>query len=128
MRFQRAAIVAAVCWTLLVGLFLMFGPTYVVADASYDLGGRPSQTGATHLATQFEINGGGNFFALVFPVILAAVPLFGRNARRTLALATGALLLVFSILAALSVGAFYLPAATLLLLSAIPSRDHRRAT
>ena len=127
MRLQRTAIIAAVCWTVLVGLVLMFAPTYVVANGSYSVGSQASEHGATHFATQFQIDAQASFFALIFPVILAAVPLFARSARRTLALAAGALLLVFSILAALSVGVFYLPAAALLLLSAIPFRDHTRA-
>ncbi len=127
MRFQRLAIIGAVCWTVLVGLLLLFGPTYVVANGSYSVGARPGQPGAHDFASQFVI-AAPNLFAIVFPVILAAVPLFGQQSRRVLALVAGMLLLVLSLLAAMSFGIFYLPAAALLLLSAISSRQHPRAT
>jgi hypothetical protein len=85
------------------------------------------QLGAHHFATQLEI-GSSNIFALVFPLLLAAAPLFTQHYRPAFAVAGGTILLTFSILAARSIGVFYLPAAALLLLSAIPFRDHTRAT
>jgi hypothetical protein len=124
MRFQRLAIIGAICWTALVGYLFSSGSAYVVLTSGSN--GRDQQ--AAHRVAQLAIEGGRPFLALAFPVILAAIPLFGQNSRRALLLVAGTMLLVFSILGAASGGVFYLPAALVLLLAAIPSRQHTRAT
>ena len=129
MRLQRVAIIVAICWTVLVGVFFLFGPVYVSVSGSYGLNPARELHRATKAsATGFEVNGAGGFVPLAFPVVLAAAPLFARRSRRVIMLLTGTLLLAFCILAALSVGIFYLPAALLILFGAIPSRQAARAT
>jgi hypothetical protein len=126
MRFQRLAIIGAICWTVLVGYWFSFGSASVVVTISGS-DGREQHALATQRAAQLAIEGGSPFLALVYPVILAAVPLFAQSSRRVLLL-VGTMLLGFSILGAASGGVFHVPAALLLLLAAIPSRDHTRAT
>jgi hypothetical protein len=79
-------------------------------------------------ATGFQVNGYGGMAPIVFPIVLAASPLFADKSRRVVQLVAGTLLLAFCMLAALSIGAFYLPGAILTLLGAIPSREVPRAT
>jgi len=126
MRFQRLAIVGAICWAALVGYLFLSGSTFFVFVG--DPGGPEQQAEASRRLAQLSIEGERPFLALAFPVVLAAVPLFTQSSRRMLLLVAGTLLLVFSILGAATGGMLYLPAGTLLLLAAIPSRDQTRAT
>ena len=130
MRLQRGLIVGAIAWSVLIGIFFMFGPVYVTASASYgaDPAGSPAAQPIERHATGFQVNGYGGMGPIVFPIVLAAAPLFAGKSRRVVQLVAGTLLLVFCMLAALSIGAFYLPAAILTLLGAIPSREVPRAT
>jgi hypothetical protein len=119
--------IGAIAWTVLAGIFVMFGPMYVTASASYSANERGSQVGPTieRHATGFQVNGSGGMIPLIFPIVLAAAPLFADKSRRAVQLGSGALLLMFCMLGALSIGEFYLPAAILTLLGAIPSRVPR---
>jgi hypothetical protein len=130
MRLQRAFMVGAIAWSILIGIFVMFGPVYVVASASYGVD-QPGSSGVQPIerhATGFQVNGYGGMVPIVFPIVLAVAPLFAGKSRRVVQLVTGTLLLLFCVLAALSIGAFYLPAAILTLLGAILSREVPRAT
>lgn len=62
---------------------------------------------------------------LAVPIALSTIPLLGRSPtmRRRLAIPASVLLLAFGILASLSIGTFYLPAAAVLLVAAfVPPR------
>ena len=118
MRFQRLAIIGAICWAALVGYLFLSGSAHVVFIR--ESGGPEQRAEASQGLAHLSIEGERPFLALAFPVILAAVPLFAQRSRRMLLLLAGILLFVFSILGAASGGTFYLPAATLLLLAAIP--------
>jgi hypothetical protein len=130
MRVQRALIVGAIAWTVLIGIFFMFGPVYVTASASYGANqpGSPAVKPIETHATGFQVNGYGRMGPIALPIVLAAAPLFAGKSRRVVQLVAGTLLLVFCMLAALSIGAFYLPAAIVTLLGAIPSRHVPGAT
>ena len=90
-------------------LFFLFGPVY-----------SPSR------ATLIEVNGLWSALLLVIPIALTAVTLIATlpNATRphlmlTLRWASFALLILFCIIGALSIGIFYLPAAIATLIAAI---------
>jgi hypothetical protein len=120
-NFQRLAIIGAICWTALLGFWFSSGVAYLFFIS--DTNSPAQQATAAHRAAQFAVNGAQRpFIGLAFPVILAAAPLFAHRSRRVLLLLMGTMLLVLSISGSDSGGVFYLPAATLLLLAAIPSR------
>ena len=119
-NFQRLAIIVAICWTAFLGFLFSSGVAYLFFITDTD--GPAQKTMAAHHAAQFAVDGRQRpFIGLVFPVILAAAPLFAQRSRRALLLVVGTMLLVLSILGSDSGGVFYLPAAMLLLFAAIPS-------
>lgn len=111
-RISLAAALIAHILAWAASIFLLFGPVYSGSD-----GGS---------ATLIEVNGLWVAVPLVIPVALTAVTLIASrpNAPRPLLMATlrwasFALLLLFCLISALSIGLFYLPSAIAMLVHAI---------
>lgn len=94
-----------------------------------------SSTGSRR--TIVNVNGAAALFVLLLPALLAAAPLLARGGARQVLLSAsfGTLLAVFCVLGGFSVGAYYIPAAMLLLVAAAvelrapaPSFDPPRQT
>lgn len=112
----------AFLWTIGAGIYLLCAPTYEGVRSENTLGTTISAvTGSTRAdATLLAIEGPTALIPLALPVLLALVPLLVSSRRRTIAAGTAGLLLgAFSLLGAMTIGFYYLPAALLLLLGAI---------
>ena len=66
---------------------------------------------------------------MLFPVVVAALPLFSTNSSRirALCLLAASLMSVFVVLGMLTVGMFFLPSVLLLLVAALLARTSQRA-
>ena len=120
-----AAFLAAGASLLLLGL-----PVYATSTVIHSVGpsGNESSASASGTATLLEVNGPRGGLPLAIPVAIAVVPLLvpGTSRRRVAAyVCTGALVL-FVILAGMSIGAFYAPSALAMVL-AIAQEPWRRA-
>jgi hypothetical protein len=123
MKFQRLAIVGAICWTVIAGYLLFDVGGYVQVSTALTI---KEFSAATNRTFQFDL-GRRSFLAIAFPVVLAAAPLFANASRRFVLLISGTLLLIFSILGAAAGAALYMPAALLLLVAAIAWRSKTSA-
>jgi hypothetical protein len=128
MRLQRAAVIAAIAWTVLVAWFFLFGTVGGTLTASHGVVQRGKLMPTASYSTGFKSQQPTGLVAIAFPMVLAAAPLFARRERRTVLFVTGILLLVLSVLTASSGGLFYVPAALLLLLGTIRASNAPRAT
>lgn len=110
---------AAALWAAGASLYLLFGPTYQSSSARLNMPGVDAAgTESRGHASALDVNGPHVVAVLGIPVVLALSPLLVRKQRRAALLAAGALTLGFCVVAALSVGTFYLPTALLLLIAA----------
>jgi hypothetical protein len=71
--------------------------------------------GVTH-ATLLQMNGPWVIFPVMFPVLVAALPVVGR--RHWLRIAAAIVIGAFAFISGMSIGLFYFPAAVLMLLAA----------
>ena len=114
----------AMAWA--AGGWLVFGPAYQGASQTASLPGEPAGEIVRHTSTLIEQNGLQVVPLLLAPIVLTAIALLALRltndrptARRVLLWGPAALLLGFCVLAILSIGIFYLPAAMALLVAAI---------
>jgi hypothetical protein len=108
---------AGVLLALAAGLLLAFYPVYQGESVTSSSSG--VVTRSSDSATLIEENGSWAVFLLCVPGVLAALGLWGalRGGRRLVWVFAG-VLLAFVLLASLSIGLFYFPAALALLLAA----------
>lgn len=114
---SRLLAILAALWATGASLYLLFAPTYRTSAGTSGLDSSASTRNVEGTATLLDVNGPEVLFVLGIPVLLAVAPLAFRARRRAALLGAGALMLLFCILGALSVGTRYLPAALLLLLA-----------
>ncbi len=114
----------AMAWA--AGGWLAFAPAYQGASQTASLPGEPAGEIVRHTSTLIEQNGLQVVPLLLAPIVLTAIALAGPAADRqqaddaeVLLWGPAALLLGFCVLAILSIGIFYLPAAMALLVAAI---------
>ena len=117
---------AAHAFAWAAGGWLAFAPVYQGASQTASLLGEPAGEIVRHTSTLIEQNGLQVVPLLLAPIVLTAIALLAlrltndRHAvRRVLLWVPVALLLGFCVLAILSIGIFYLPAAIALLVAAI---------
>jgi|GEM_PF-3917600 len=106
--------VAALVWSVVVSLFMLFGPAYAVESSVVG-----SQAFSTVRSSSGALAVHGTRILLVFavPVLLTSLPLLLRGRLRTPgAMVAIALLVVFCVISAASVGLLYLPGVLLLIL------------
>jgi hypothetical protein len=134
-RCGRLAAIAAwvahaLAWA--AGLYLAIGPVYqgvsMTAAAPGELPGEVN----THTATLIEVNGLYVVPLLLIPVLLTALGLLtiyfiapGRAVRKALLWLSAVALAAYCIVAIFSLGVFYLPAALVVLCTAILSLPER---
>jgi len=126
MRIQRVAPIIAAIWAAGVGLFFLLGPVYGTSTSEYSVtptGGQVVSREVQGHSSGLEVNGPHIVFVLSIPILLALLPLAAPRHQRTALLASGALLLVFCVLGALSVGTYYLPSALLLLVAGAITKE-----
>lgn len=107
----------AIAWTILVTVFLLFGPIYPGAGTT------PGPDGSTVASleprqTLWQVNGFRALVALAFPLLFVAAPFFVRDPiwrRHTLIFST-ILMWGLVILGGFSIGLFYMPTALAMLL------------
>jgi hypothetical protein len=126
MTLRRALTIAPVAWAAGVALFFLFAPVYGTVTDSVHVardphGGPNIVTRSSTRGHQSGLEGSGPsmILSLSIPILLALAPILVRAQPRTVRLTAGALLLVYCVLGALSVGLFFLPSALLLLISAV---------
>ena len=114
----------ALAWA--AGGWLAFAPVYQGASQTASLPGEPAGEIVRHTSTLIEQNGLQVVPLLLAPIVLTAIALLALQltgnmptVRRVLLWGPAALLLGFCVLAILSIGIFYLPAAMALLVAAI---------
>lgn len=128
MKMQNVATTAALFWAVGAAAFFLFAPVYGTLRTSYSTepDGRVVEGPVVQgHRTGLDVNGPEVLIALTIPILIAAAPLAAAKARRGAQIVAGALLLVFSILGAASVGMLYVPSALLLLIGAIPQEGAR---
>ena len=114
----------ALAWA--AGGWLAFAPSYQGASQTASLPGEPAGEIVRHTSTLIEQNGLQVVPLLLAPIVLTAIALLalrlanGRpTVRRVLLWSSAAALLAFCVVAILSIGILYLPAAMALLVAAI---------
>jgi hypothetical protein len=112
----------APAWALAASTYLLFEPTVGTVSTSVASGlsgpavpSRDLYSSSSLLATQ----GSSVLLPLLIPVVLSALPLFGRSPRWHFILGAGAaaLLGLFCLLGILSVGFFYVPSLVALIVA-----------
>ena len=111
-------------------IWFVFAPTYQGVTATRP--GEPASEPIRHTATMVEMNGLSVVFWLLVPVLLTVIavlavpPISHRQAgRKALLWISAVALLGFCGVSILSIGAFYLPAALLVIIAAIADRERR---
>ena len=114
----------ALAWA--AGGWLAFAPSYQGETQYASLPGEPAGEIVRHTSTLIEQNGLQVVPLLLAPIVLTAIALLAlrltndrQAVRRLLLWGPAALLLGFCVVAILSIGIFYLPAAIALLVAAI---------
>jgi hypothetical protein len=123
---------AAVAWTVLAGIVLLFAPTISTVSTSSS---RPvSSTGTptevvttTSRGTLLEHEGAGVIVVLLVPVTVTLVGALGDGPGRRRRITTGSVMVAASMLSSASFGIFYLPAAATLLTAGLKTRRRTAA-
>jgi hypothetical protein len=126
---ERVALRVAFLLALAPALLLLVVPTYSgLSESASASGGAPVTT--TMRGTLLQANGLWALVPLSLPVVLTAAGLAARSSaqRRSVIRTAAALLTVFVVLGALSVGPVYLPAAAALWIAALSTPPAKRAT
>lgn len=115
----RIARFGAVALTIVAGLIVLFAPLYGDVTETVTNAGAVIHHDHRRLASEL---GRGVIAVVGIPILLAVMPLLaGDRARRAISWIAAGLLTALCILAILSVGIFYLPAALALCVSAVLS-------
>lgn len=124
---RRLVILLAVGWSSAVLLHLLTAPAYEAITSSAVTtpdGSTGFGSGVVTRATVLEVNGPGALVPLTFPLVVSAIALIAafiassRWSSRTAGLAA-AVVAVFSLMGAMTIGVYYIPVALLLLLGAV---------
>ena len=102
--------ILAFLWSVLVGVFMAFGPSYGGAGESLSADG--TVTRSRFGRSGLDVNGPRILFILLIPVVLAALPIVVPSVRlrRILGPVAAGLFGVFCLVSMLSVGVLFLPA------------------
>jgi hypothetical protein len=114
----RPWVIATVLLTTMIGLLLMFLPTYTTVE----------EPGGIDRQSLVEHEGWDVAAILAIPVLIGAVPLLApARHRRWVTVGVAALFGLAALVSVASVGLFYVPSATLLVVAAVRTRRQREA-
>jgi hypothetical protein len=123
------ALICSFAAALIASCTLLVVPVYsgLAVGASFTRSGQVVSESAESRRTLLEVSGAPVALPLALPVLCAGFPvLFYRSRRRWLLEATAATLLAaFTLVAGFSIGLFYLPSATAMLVAAAFGRQIR---
>lgn len=120
---RRSFLIAALAWAAFVSVALLIVPVYAGMETSFG-----SRSAHPVRSTLVEGNGARAGLVILVPVLLAVIPLVVHDRYRGFtAGVAGSVLAILSLVAAMSLGLFYAPAALLLLIAAfIPGHRSKR--
>jgi cytochrome c biogenesis factor len=126
-RTTRRLAWAAVAWTALAGIVLLFAPTTstVSVSSSRSMSSADSPTEVvttTSKGTLLDHEGASVIVVLLVPVAVAVVGALGDGPARRRRIAAGWVLVAACVLGAASFGIFFLPAAVALLTAGLKTR------
>ena len=116
----------AIGWTILVTLFLLFGPVYSGASTTIRTDGS-TVASMESSRSLLEVNGPRALIAIAFPLLFVFAPLLARapTLRRQIGIFSAILLFGLVLIGGFSIGLFYLPAAIAMLVFVVTSRSRQ---
>ena len=121
---RKVAALLALVWSLGVPMYLLKAPLYssvVTSVATSASGARQTPHAEVSRSTLLEVNGPRVLLPFAIPALLCLLALAApAQVGRAAAAAAGVLVGLFSLLAAWTIGLYFLPAALSLLVGAIP--------